>query len=466
ERTLQRRAVEQTIANEQTEQRRLASALALASSDEQRGELKQQIATISGSESANVEKLAGILPYGVTASKKATQYPPSVLDWVEREKALVKWLAVSIFMLSFIPLVFGGKIYKVLERIMTVKIVLVLSYLMVLGLFYVSPGAWAEAFGGFIFLSRDYLGMVNDVPMFGEWQFRLFPTLAEGKSLDWPLLGAFAAVAGQGGLNNAQFSSYARDHGWGMGQKVGAIPSLVGGRDLMLPHTGKCFEPSASALVRWKEWLRVVGRDQWLIWFGGCILGMAIPSLISLDPAYRDTVAAVGGDAAAAATAYAISIKHGAIFWFLTLLCGFIVLAPNQISTTDGLVRRWTEVIWTGNQRMQHLPGSAVRYLYFGLLIAYGLWGILVLLWIGDSGMVIVKIGAVIMNFALGFSALHTLVVNLTLLPKPVRPGWPSCLGLIGCGVFFIAIAAVSVPGALREAGLGFIVDAVLPWVS
>lgn len=403
------------------------------------------------------QALAARKAFGVAASESTEAYPDSILEWIEREKFLVKCLGIGVFLLAFIPLIFGGKIYTVLERIMTAKIVLVLAYLMVVGLLYVEPSAWAEAFGGFIFLSRDYQGVVDGVAQYSEWRFRLFPTLEEGKHLDWALLGAFAAVAGQGGLNNAQFSSYARDNGWGMGQRVGAIPSLVGGRDLMLPHTGKCFEVTPESLPVWRRWMRLIGRDQWLIWFFGCLLGMAIPSVISLDPTYRGTIAAIGGDATAASTAYALSSHHGQIFWFLTLLCGFLVLAPNQISTTDGLVRRWTEVIWTGSPRLQHLPGTAVRYLYFGLLLAYAIWGVVVLLWIGDAGMVIVKIGGCIMNFALGFSAWHTLIVNKFLLPKPVRPNLFNCAGLFACGAFFIWIAAQGAPQAVRDAGIGWL---------
>ncbi len=50
--------------------------------------------------------------------------------------------------------------------------------------------------------------------------------------VDWSLLAAFAAIAGAGGLSNALFSNYARDKGWGMGAKVGAIPSAIGGRSI------------------------------------------------------------------------------------------------------------------------------------------------------------------------------------------------------------------------------------------
>ena len=47
-------------------------------------------------------------------------------------------------------------------------------------------------------------------------------------------------------------------------------------------------------------------------------------------------------------------------------------------------------------------------------------------------------------NFALGFSAFHTLYVNLALLPPALRPGWLMRLGLVGCGCFYLGITAVA----------------------
>jgi hypothetical protein len=48
------------------------------------------------------------------------------------------------------------------------------------------------------------------------------------------------------------------------------------------------------------------------------------------------------------------------------------------------------------------------------------------------------------MNFALGFSALHTLYVSLALLPKPLRPPWPMRAGLVACAVFYIGISVIA----------------------
>ena len=378
-----------------------------------------------------------------------TPLPRPIADMMKRETTLRNWLAYAIFASCFIPLIFGGKIYNALEKIMVIKVVLVLGYLLFLGIFYVSGGTWAQIFAGFIGLGPDATG---------DWGFRFLPSgPGAPKELDWALLGAFAAIAGQGGMNNSQFSSYCRDRGWGMGRHVGAIGSIVGGRKVKLAHTGKVFPVNDEMMRRWKGWLRVIYRDQWAIWCVGCILGVAIPALVSMEFLRPEYLAGktFKGDEVAAKTAEALrNHTRNPAFWFMTLLCGFLVMAPNQITAADGLIRRWTELLWTGNRRLHRLEGNKVRYVYFSLLTAYLAWGLLILVWTGDKPLTIVKAGAVIMNFALGFTAVHTLVVNLTLLPKPLRPGWIGRIGISACAVFFLGVAWLGLPQALKDLGL------------
>jgi hypothetical protein len=377
-----------------------------------------------------------------------TPLPAPLADKLQSEVRLRNWLSYAIFVGCFVPLIFGGKIYTVLERIMVVKVVLVLGYLLFLGIFYVSPTTWAEIFGGFVFLGKDATG---------SWGFGFLPTGPNAPPIDWALLGAFAAIAGQGGMNNSTFSSYVRDRGWGMGRHVGAIGSVVGGRTVKLAHTGKVFEVSEETLRRWKGWLRVIYRDQWAIWFVGCILGVAIPALVSLQYVRPAFLAGqkLSGDQVAAKTAEALSEHTGnQAFWFLTLLCGFLVLAPNQITAADGLIRRWTELLWTGNRKLHKLESNKVRYVYFSLLTAYLIWGLAILVWTGDKPLGIALAGGCIMNFALGFTAIHTLAVNHILLPKELRPGWLGKIGTAACAVFFIGISILGLPGALRAVGL------------
>lgn len=358
---------------------------------------------------------------------------------------LIRLVGYAIFIGSAIPLAFGGQIYRVVERMMVAKIILVLGYLLFLGFFYVDASTWREIFVGLV--SVGELPRVDGREL-GWWEVLRATFTGENAPIDLALLGAFAAVAGQGGLTNLAFSSYAREKGWGMGKQVGAIPSIVGGKGIALSHFGKVFHVTSESLARWRAWIGLILRDQFGIWVIGCILGMAIPSLVSLQFVRGRTVT---NDNVAALTAQGLVDATGLqIFWFTTLFCGFIVLAPSQISSMDGFLRRWTDVIWTGSRRLSHLSGDKVMYVYYLLMLGYLAWG-LVMLTVLPSPQTLLKATGTLLNFGLGVSALHTLWVNCFLLPREIRPNWLMRLGLIGCALFFIAIAIVSVPQTIRS---------------
>jgi hypothetical protein len=333
------------------------------------------------------------------------------------DDGLVRWLGYLIFIAAFVPLIFGGKVYNMLERIMVVKLFLVLSYLAVIVLVFVSWRTWWEIGSGL-------------------FRFGSFP---EG-DFRWATLAAFAAIAGAGGMSNATFSNYARDEGWGMGARVGALPSAIGGRSVQLSHSGAAFPVTSSSLARWRGWLRHMYRDQLLLWAPGCVLGAALPAMFSYEFVRGTTVE---GHALTGLTAQAMAARHGQVFWFLTLLCGFLVLAPTQVGQLDGICRRWTDVIWTASSRLRGVDGHKVKYVYYAIMVAYGLWGLLALR-LTPNPTVLALGSGVMMNFALGFSALHVLFVDIRLLPEALRPGWVMRIGLVLCAVFYTAISVIA----------------------
>src|SRR5260370_32033688 len=92
--------------------------------------------------------------------------------------------------------------------------------------------------------------------------------------------------------------------------------------------------------------MRHIFRDQG-VWVTASILGMALPCMMSLEFIRNATVT---GDRVAAMTADGIAERYpgfGPVFWILTLSCGFLVLAPGQVSRGAQLARRWTDMIWT-----------------------------------------------------------------------------------------------------------------------
>ena len=153
-------------------------------------------------------------------------------------------------------------------------------------------------------LSRQMASLVD---LEGVERKSLFHYVREnGKlpQLDWLTLVAFAAIAGSGGLANTLFSNYTRDKGWGMGARVGAIPSAVGGLPISLSHVGEVFPVDAANMPRWKGWMRHMFRDQTCVWMAASFIGMALPCMLSLQFIRNATVA---GDRVAAMTAEGIA---------------------------------------------------------------------------------------------------------------------------------------------------------------
>ena len=361
--------------------------------------------------------LGGIWPY--LASNAAVPLVAAFLGRLPgpEHDSLLRWVSYGAFSAAFLPLIFGGKVYNTVERVMVTKICLVLGYLGFVCLFMVSWDTWVAIFTGFF-----RFGSIPD------------------KEIDWATLAAFAAIAGMGGITNTSFSNYARDKGWGMGPLVGAIPSMVGGKKIELSHVGKVFPLSDESLRRWKGWMRHLLRDQLGIWCGACIIGMALPSMLSLEYIAGATVE---GHAAAAMTARGMAERSGDVFWFLTLLCGFIVLWPGQLSDIDNIVRRWTELIWTGSKRVKHLQGNQVKYIYYTIMGLYFVWGLIALRLTPNPLFLAVVTGS-LRNLGMSATALHALFVSRKLLPKALRPPLIMQASQVACFVFFLGISGIA----------------------
>ena len=109
---------------------------------------------------------------------------------------------------------------------------------------------------------------------------------------------------------------------------------------------------------------------------------------------------------------------------------------------SDGFIRRWVDVFWTASSRLRKMDPANIRWVYFSVVVIYGIFG-LIMLSVAPT-LELLKLAANIFNYALGFSCFHTLVVNLTLLPKELRPGWFMRIGLGLAGLFFTILAIVT----------------------
>jgi len=255
-------------------------------------------------------------------------------------------------------------------------------------------------------------------------------------------------------LSNTPTSNFTRDQGWGMGHHVGAIPSVVGGHDIQLSHVGSVFEVTPESLPKWRRWYRHVCRDQLAFWMPTCFVGLALPSMLSIQFLKRGTdagkwnAASMTADGVKETVAESWGSGLGDAFWFMTLLCGFLVLAPSMASSIDGICRRWVDAFWTASKRLRKLDPKAIRIVYFRVLTGYACFGLVMLLFPPSD---LIKYATMIFNVALGFSCWHTVVINTTLLPPELRPGWFVRIVLSLAGVFFFLLGTMAV---LEQTGL------------
>jgi hypothetical protein len=447
-----------------------------------------------------------------------------------------KFVATGIYLLTLVPLIFGGKIYNSLKAVMSFKLVVVIGFLLVLSIFFSHPSSWLEIVSGFVKfgtvpvvkgedlngngqldLGEDFdKDGVLDVNEFlpvtldtnNDGQPDAYEKDADGKEIrfedvdgdgkpdgtntenvfielftrgrlpevDLSLIAfitGLAAIAGNGGLTNTPISNFTRDQGWGMGSHVGAIPSVVGGHGITLSHVGCVFEVNEESLPRWRRWYRHVVRDQLCVWLVACLIGVSLPSILSVEFLQRGTEASDWNAAAMTAGGVRDAVTSpppgvlatetglsrwlsgptlGQWFWVGTLFCGFLVMFTSNITTMDGFVRRWVDVTWTASGSLRKLDTGAIGRVYFIVLCVYAVCG-LSILWLVDKPGYVFKLSTTGYNLAFAFSAWHTVFVNSTLLPKPLRPHWLIRVGLIlgGCCFFFMFVmAALKLAGVIR----------------
>jgi uncharacterized membrane protein YhaH (DUF805 family) len=205
------------------------------------------------------------------------------------------------------------------------------------------------------------------------------------------------------------------------------------------------FEVNDESLPRWKSWIRHVLREQLAIWMTGSLVGVALPAMLSVQFLPRGTM----GDNWAMAAMTAGGVREyvgghlGAIYWYMLMFCAILVFVPNTVGDADGTVRRWVDLAWTAVKRLRRWDLPRVNRLYFWTMAGYVFIGILILLFLSQpKGLV--EIYGCIANFALGFSCWHVLVVNLTLLPRQLRPGWFSRMSLFLAGIYFFSLSIIT----------------------
>lgn len=339
-------------------------------------------------------------------------------------------IGVATFLACVLVLSFGRRIERTLEVLNWILVVCILGGFVVLAVAFVPAGTWLAAIAGL-----------------GGWdaEARELALLPDG--MDFFLLGALVAYSGAGGVVNLTLSNWARDRGYGMGERAGFIPAAIGGRKVHLADTGFVFAPDAEAMRRWRGWWRVVRADQWGVFFAGALLGMLLPALLYVTLFPRGTD--IQGLGIGSALAQGFAAKAGPLLGGVIAFLGVWILFKTQLDLLEGMVRSITDILWTGSRRVRSWRGGDVRAVYYAVLGAVVLWGIVALRL--APPIFLLKLSANLGAVVLIVASLHLLHVNTRLLPEHVRPPlWRRAM-LVATAVFygfFVALSLRSLGGA------------------
>jgi hypothetical protein len=256
--------------------------------------------------------------------------------------------------------------------------------------------------------------------------------------IDWSLVAALAGFSGVGGMGNIMASNFVREKGWGMGGRVGAIPSAFGGHHIELSHLGTICDDRPETVSRFRGWFRYLIVDQYLVWALGSLVAMMLPCMLGAEYLRVHNLTTNDSWRWAAALAQDFGAARGEIFRTLTLFCGLIILIPGQFYTVDVTARRWTDAVWSGSRRVRALDNRRVKYLYYTFAGAYVVWGICAYaLFPTLSATTMMVIAGNMANLAIAATIFHTLYVNCRFLPPGLRPGMGKRVALVLSGLFF-----------------------------
>ncbi len=324
------------------------------------------------------------------------------------------WLSLALVLIITLT---GRSAYHVLERSLKCIVPIFLLLLLIVSFHNLSPAVLMEALKGLL--------NVGYIP--------------EGIDMN-VLLGAIV-FAGAGGMLNLATSLWYRDKGIGMAHFVGRITNPITGAHEAVAVTGQHFRISDESLVRWRGWMRYVRIDQGLIFF---TLGLISLILLSVNAYVVLTPLGIvpEGTNVAVAQAEIFAKEWGVMGEKLYLIMAYLMLFSVMWTVIDALTRIVTDIVYTNArvgplaERFRWLNSISIHHLYYGFIVCVVFIQALLLPF--NQPLPFLVLSSALGGITMAFYTPLLLYLNLTKLPRELRPGFITVLAL-SCGTLFYA---------------------------
>ncbi|MEQ4719705.1 MULTISPECIES: Nramp family divalent metal transporter [unclassified Nonomuraea] len=328
----------------------------------------------------------------------------------------VRWIAIGMLLVIALGLTLAPVIYTALERVIFVKIALVVTLIVVAALFAINADSWVELGKGMT------VGAKFPVP-----------------PLEFSVLMGAIAYAGAGGGQNLCQSNWIRDKGFGMGQYVPRLVSPVTGQEEAAASTGFQFPPTKENLARWKQWWRFANVEQ--AWTFGVVsfLTIAFMSMLAYSTVF-------GREGLANSIQFlqvegkvlqdVVAPWFGVLFW----LIGALALFASAMGIVDYTSRLASDTIKTVYLRDKPV---SVNRVYFYTVWAMALIGIAVLLAGFDQPLILLVFSACFAAVMMFVYSILLIILNRRSLPEAIRVRSYRLGALVWSVAFFGALTVM-----------------------
>jgi hypothetical protein len=306
-------------------------------------------------------------------------------------------IAIGAMVLIGIALSASPVVYQTIEKFESVKVALVLLFLVVALTTAVSAGAFGD--------------LDKTATSFGSFT---------GGQLELAVLLGALAYAGAGGTNNLVVSNWIRDKGFGMGSYAPRVVSPITGEEEAAPSgRGFWFRVDAKSMQRWNAWWRKANIEQFFSFFVIGLVTIVVFSLVAYstvygNPAVKDSdfdFIQIEGNA----LKDAVGPWFGTLFWVI----GAISLFGAALGIIDYVSRLVADVLRVGYLReSRRWTESKLYFCVVWFLIACGSG---ILLSGFDQPLSLVVIAAALSGGVMFIYSLLLLVINRRFLPDQLK---------------------------------------------
>jgi hypothetical protein len=331
----------------------------------------------------------------------------------DADATTVTLLALLLLGLVLVITVLSRKVTRGLEIANLTFISIQLAFLLVIDLLFVPFSVWWDGLRGLVTPALPPEG--TDATLIGG-------------------LVGFTALAS--GLNWYVMNHY-RDKGYGMGHRVGFISGLRG-KQKEVAGVGVTFPDDEKNALLWKRWMGFLKLDIWVVFFGGAMIGMFLPTILM-----RQLVLSSGREPTEAnIPTFAANIlgqQQGRALFYIVLFVGFLILFDTQLGIFEALVRNMTDSLNMSAGFHRLVRGDPRRFYYPFMIVLIVVIG-LFLQFFQDAA-TLISISANMSNFGALMFPFVLMYLN-SRLPRVARPSpWVYLvlvLNVLFFGFFFV----------------------------